>query len=690
MEYFLFMASKLEPIFYKIVYMSVIATVIGIVILVIRKLLGKKISSKWISRIWLIFIISLIIPLSLKSKISVYGLIPDDIESKFNNINYAQDASEQEQIKKYVVENYERNENVEESLSTTQNPLSKSEINQTTQNEIEQEIQKFDKENRNYVLEMLPVIWIVIVLTVLILYVLTYIVFEIKIHKSTKIDDENLNNILNNCKAKLKIKKNIKLVNQNIINMPSIFGIFRIRILVNNELLKLSDKEIEYVLMHEVAHYKRKDNLLNIFITVLRCVYIFNPVIFILLNKVKKDLELATDELAMDYSNKEEQKEYCKTLVMLSSMNSDKFLIQTLCLSDEKKNLERRIDNAKLIEMFKKHQTIISLFSSFLMILILLVFFAQSSEYMSQKDMVKLMNQNKNKDNYVLEITQTQNNIDLEYSTKAINKKIGNTFSSITLTKYNDLEEQINSIGYIDENEVISIYPESKRIYINKVNQDAEYDTIPNGDYLQYINNYKYCGESMLNGKETYVVECQPESNYGYDANLNKFVKHTTSSKMWIEKETGLLLKEEQNYSSNSEIDEDHIIFTEYKYQYDVLNEQDIAKPDIYEYQDYKIDVQFKEFEEVKQLVNENPKNEKAMTDMQKMNELDFERFKYKYDHFLEIMDDKYVYNVSYNDYTTGEYYKFIINYDDNLVKIFESNVMDANGKIKNNIVNYQ
>lgn len=46
-------------IFYKLVYMSVIASIIGMAILIIRKMLSKKISPKWISRLWFLVLIAL-------------------------------------------------------------------------------------------------------------------------------------------------------------------------------------------------------------------------------------------------------------------------------------------------------------------------------------------------------------------------------------------------------------------------------------------------------------------------------------------------------------------------------------------------------------------------------------------------------------------------------------------------------
>lgn len=119
----------------------------------------------------------------------------------------------------------------------------------------------------------MPLVWIALVLASFIAYVLTYISFEKKI-KNKVLEDEKVNSILNKCKEKLNIKKNIKLVKQDIVKMASIFGMFNIRILVSDDVLKLSEKEIEYIFLHELSYYKRKDNILNMIITILRCIYI--------------------------------------------------------------------------------------------------------------------------------------------------------------------------------------------------------------------------------------------------------------------------------------------------------------------------------------------------------------------------------------------------------------------------------
>ncbi len=62
-------------IFYKLLYMSVIASVIGISIIAIRKLLSKYISPKIIYAMWIVFLLALVVPPFVSSRVSVYNYI---------------------------------------------------------------------------------------------------------------------------------------------------------------------------------------------------------------------------------------------------------------------------------------------------------------------------------------------------------------------------------------------------------------------------------------------------------------------------------------------------------------------------------------------------------------------------------------------------------------------------------------
>ena len=80
----------ISPIFYKILYMSVIGTILGILILILTKLFDNKLSAKWKSLMWIIPLIFLIIPIQ-RIEIKTPNSIPisstiDKVENIFNSV----------------------------------------------------------------------------------------------------------------------------------------------------------------------------------------------------------------------------------------------------------------------------------------------------------------------------------------------------------------------------------------------------------------------------------------------------------------------------------------------------------------------------------------------------------------------------------------------------------------------------
>lgn len=350
----------LAPIFYKFVYMSTIASFIGIVILIIRKLFGKKLSPNWISRLWLLVLIPLICPIQFTSEFSVYNYIPKDT---FVLLDHSiQDIPDISFREDYDLAKQQSHDLLDKSIS-------KSDI---------AEIQK--NENTTYIKSLsfdviLPYAWLLISSLLIVIYIITYITFSMRINKSKELYDERLQNILNRCKQILKVNKNIRLVNQSDVKTPSLFGIFNIWILVPENINELTDSEIEYIFMHELVHFKRKDNLLKLSLTIIKSIYIFNPIIYVLSKQIMKDIEIATDEMAVKRFDKKDKKEYCRTLVKLTDEYlSRNFVTQTLAISDNKSNLERRIKMIKLSDGFIKHKLLIAVISIILIIVLAFAF----------------------------------------------------------------------------------------------------------------------------------------------------------------------------------------------------------------------------------------------------------------------------------------------------------------------------
>lgn len=78
---------------------------------------------------------------------------------------------------------------------------------------------------------------------------------------------------------------------------PGVSGIFRSRIHIPRELLhSLAPDELEAVLLHELAHIRRRDNLWRILQTVIVCLCWFHPLVWWLHRRLMLESERACDE----------------------------------------------------------------------------------------------------------------------------------------------------------------------------------------------------------------------------------------------------------------------------------------------------------------------------------------------------------------------------------------------------------
>ena len=306
-------------LFSEIVYMAIVSSVIGIVILGIRKILKNKISPKYRYLIWSIFIISLIVPIRSLGNFNIYEIT--EFKSSIENIKVYKNT-EFESFDNEIVKNIS--------------------VNNITK-------YKTYKEYIAIAIELISILCFI-------RYMLRYLLFLKYINKD-KLHDERINRILEYCKSELNIKRNFEIVPQAKIRTPAIFGIFKMRILMPKEVLKMPDENLTGILMHELSHYKRKDNYVNIIFQFAKIVYWFNPIVYICIRNIRNDIELETDEMAISKFGDKNSFKYCETMIAVAAMSGARRM-PIIGFASATEVLEERIDMIIAREKFEKSSTI--------------------------------------------------------------------------------------------------------------------------------------------------------------------------------------------------------------------------------------------------------------------------------------------------------------------------------------------
>lgn len=338
--------NLITPIFYKILYLTVLGSIVGLIVCLIRNIFDKKLSGKCRCIMWFIVLATLLIPIRIEVKTS--HNMPNNIINNIEDIkNIAERQVVYHELSNESQELIEENniEKSSESINIAENDI----IDTFNEDEVISNSNKQESINNNYlpinyiITNMLiPSIWLIGMLLFVTMLIRGIIQIRCKSRK-VRLQDERINSILKNCKVQLNINQNINVVVQEN-SKTSIFGIFNPVILISKNILKESSETIKYIFLHELSHYKRKDPIFNYILLLTLSIHWFNPIVWFLFMKVREDIELGADELAIQKLTKQEKKEYGLVLInLLQNVSHVNYTANMLCISDTEKNMERRI-----------------------------------------------------------------------------------------------------------------------------------------------------------------------------------------------------------------------------------------------------------------------------------------------------------------------------------------------------------
>ena len=245
-------------LFYWIFNMSIVATIMGLIVLLLRKI--KIMPRRVAVLLWIIPFVRMCIPFGLRTRFSLMTLIS--------------------RVTTRTVTVYEPVENLQ--LAYTNTLMAADSYFPIT----------YKVNILEDVFRIAALIWIVVGLAILIALTMLYVTTRREV------------------KDAVLLEKNVYL-SEKVLG-PAVYGVIRPKIILPSSYAR---KELDFILLHERTHIKRLDNLWRLLGFVVATVHWFNPLSWVFLRCFLSDLELACDESALRKASEEERKEYARTLL---------------------------------------------------------------------------------------------------------------------------------------------------------------------------------------------------------------------------------------------------------------------------------------------------------------------------------------------------------------------------------------
>lgn len=413
----------MNHVFLWILYSSIMATLIMIFILFIKKVFKNFISFRLSYALWFLVLIKLFVPFTFESPISLFNFLPNvdnhilspqEIEHNIYSIDSKQLINNE-----YYGDATKKHSNISNIRGVeSQSNLFKNK--KLDSYDIESNLNK--KTSFQKYISIGSYIWFSGILVMTLFVSVILVNFHGKTKFVKKIENPEVIGLVNYHSKKLDINRRIFLYYDNKMSSPFIHGFFRPKIFLPENILSIIDhNKLSYIILHELSHYKRKDTLLNFISLIAIVLHWFNPIIWWGMKLMKEEREILCDKYALENLNEDEATLYGKTIIKLSSAfsfsKSKNLLVSNFF--EATNILERRI---VMIKKFKKGSYKLSAITIGGLIFM-------SSITLTNAESLEYYNNNTSNINYVKE--------DIS------NFKIDSTYK-----RFNDLERAMDFIDY--------------------------------------------------------------------------------------------------------------------------------------------------------------------------------------------------------------------------------------------------
>ena len=209
------------------------------------------------------------------------------------------------------------------------------------------------------------------------------------------------------CLKELHIRKEIPIYSTAFLQSPVITGFLRPRIYLPIHIISDYSKtdtdklcqascgscpsgmdglrQIRYMLLHELQHYKHKDTLVNYLMTLTGILYWFNPMVWIALKEMRNDREIACDTSVLNMLEPDSYEDYGMTLIHFAEKLSRPAFPFAAGLSGSMSQMKRRILNIAAYETPTAKKRLTGM-TAFLMVTVLLISMAPLLSANAAKD----------------------------------------------------------------------------------------------------------------------------------------------------------------------------------------------------------------------------------------------------------------------------------------------------------------
>jgi len=303
--------------------MSIIASVMILLGILIRHFTLAKLSKKTFVFIWMLAMVRLLIPFELPFGFNPFDRV-DNLMLQINQTDHSFDFN--------LLDNTQ-NPQIANSFEHIYQPINqhlpltspRSAIGRSFNvNLLEQVTPNLAESVVTPVLnpvDLLVGIWVIGMVIFTLHFTINYIKFRRMISDSLPLENEFIRQFTT--KYQPTLRRKIQIRQSQKITSPLTYGMVNPVILIPKTLDWNDYEQLEYIFAHEYIHIKRFDCLIKTIATLVLCIHWLNPLIWVMYILLHRDIELSCDERVLELFGEQAKSTYALALIDLAEKQSN-------------------------------------------------------------------------------------------------------------------------------------------------------------------------------------------------------------------------------------------------------------------------------------------------------------------------------------------------------------------------------
>ena len=344
---------------------------------------------------------------------------------------------------------------------------------------------------------------------------------------------------LNAIAEKIKINRQIKLVESALVVVPTVVGWLKPVILFPlGMLVSLPTYQIESILAHELAHIRRNDFFINILQSIVEILFFYHPAVWYISKHIENERENCCDDIAITTIG--DSLTYIKALTNLANMKTTN-LSPALAVTGRKGSLFQRVSRiAQNTNLVKKHTVSPKLTAAMIVIMGLLLLATKTEATTFLDSLVEpFENQKNNLQEKAMNLGDTTKKIKVNIKTVIVRidslSKGDSTVSIKTIITQNGKSDTLYNIGKsgnmpfqfefdgdnLKNNELGSDslgkiwlhYPNGKNklLLINDLKSFKEFRYLPTDSIFKHLKNLKQGSDFQILNPQDFISTNNPK-----------------------------------------------------------------------------------------------------------------------------------------------------------------------------------